>query len=103
MNRPSDVSRPERGGRSDDNEIVLGLLSAIEQNKDVTQRSLAGELNIIVGLAKTYLKRLVREGPVKVQQVPLLPKDRVLTPTFLRLVAEPEDETEPVKPPQGLP
>ncbi len=80
MTGSSNNNRSERGGRSDETEIVLGLLSAIEQNKNVTQRSLAGELNIALGLANAYLKRLVRKGLVKVQQVPLNRYSYYLTP-----------------------
>ncbi len=80
MSELPNIGRPERGSRGDETEIVLGLLSAIEQNKDVTQRSLADELNIALGLANAYLKRLVRKGLIKVQQVPLNRYSYYLTP-----------------------
>lgn len=50
--------------------ITLGMLSAIESNSGHSQRSLAGELGIALGLANAYLKRCVRKGWIKVQQVP---------------------------------
>lgn len=70
----------ERSSRSEDTEIVLGMLSAIEQNQHVTQRSLSGELGIALGLANSYLKRLVRKGFVKVQQAPINRYAYYLTP-----------------------
>lgn len=60
--------------------ITLGLLSAIEANSAVTQRSVAGELGIALGLANAYLKRCVRTGLIKVQQVPANRYAYYLTP-----------------------
>ncbi len=65
---------------SEDTEVVLGLLTAIERDKNVTQRSLARETNIALGLTNAYIKRLVRKGFVKVQQVPLNRYSYYLTP-----------------------
>jgi DNA-binding MarR family transcriptional regulator len=53
-----------------DTEITLGLLNAVEENSAVTQRSMASELGIALGLANTYLKRCVRKGLIKVSQIP---------------------------------
>jgi len=50
--------------------ITLGMLSAIEENSALSQRSLAKELGIALGLANAYLKRCVKKGWIKVQQVP---------------------------------
>ncbi|MCG8361454.1 MAG: winged helix-turn-helix domain-containing protein [Kiloniellales bacterium] len=80
MERSLSKADDGRSGRTEDTEIVLGLLSAIEENKDVTQRSLARETNIALGLANAYLKRLIRKGFVKVQQVPLNRYSYYLTP-----------------------
>jgi len=55
---------------SDETEITLGLLSAVEENSAVTQRSVAQELGIALGLANAYLKRCVKKGLIKVQQIP---------------------------------
>ncbi len=51
-------------------EITLGILNAVEENSKLTQRSVAGDLGIALGLANAYLKRCVRKGLIKVQQVP---------------------------------
>lgn len=55
-----------------DNEaqITLGLLNVIHENCAVTQRSVAKDLGIALGLANAYLKRCVKKGLVKVQQAP---------------------------------
>jgi DNA-binding MarR family transcriptional regulator len=50
--------------------LTLELLEAIEQKSDVTQRNLADRLDVALGLANSYLKRCVRKGLVKIQQVP---------------------------------
>jgi len=50
--------------------ITLGLLNAVEREETVTQRSLAGELGIALGLANAYLKRAAHKGLIKVSQVP---------------------------------
>jgi hypothetical protein len=43
----------------------LQLLEAVEQNARVTQRSLANQLGIALGLTNIYIKRLVRKGCIK--------------------------------------
>lgn len=53
-----------------DTEITLGLLDAIHQDSGVTQRSVARDLGIALGLANTYLKRCVSKGLIKVSQIP---------------------------------
>ena len=50
--------------------MVLRLLDAVEGNAAVTQRHLARELGIALGLANTYLKRCVSKGLLKVAEVP---------------------------------
>ena len=43
----------------------LKLLEAVQQDSRVTQRRLASQLGIALGLANIYLKRLVRKGYIK--------------------------------------
>jgi DNA-binding MarR family transcriptional regulator len=61
-------------------EIVLGLLTSIERNSAITQRKLAGDLGIALGLANSYLRRCVRKGLIKIGQVPLNRYAYYLTP-----------------------
>jgi DNA-binding MarR family transcriptional regulator len=72
------VSDP--GRESGDPEIVLGLLTSIERDSAITQRKLAGDLGIALGLANAYLRRCVRKGLVKMSQVPLNRYAYYLTP-----------------------
>lgn len=54
----------------DEATVMLGLLEAVERNDAITQRSLAQELDVALGLVNAYLKRCVKKGLIKVQQVP---------------------------------
>jgi DNA-binding MarR family transcriptional regulator len=77
------TAQEAKGGKragNEDPEIVLGLLSAIEQDSSVTQRSLSRELGIALGLANAYLKRCAKKGLIKVRQVPLNRYAYYLTP-----------------------
>ena len=68
----SDVSEaPTRTGDNDaDTAITLGVLHAVHADSAVTQRRLAGDLGIALGLTNAYLRRCVRKGLVKVRQAP---------------------------------
>ncbi len=61
-------------------EITLGLLNAVEENSALTQRSVAGELGIALGLTNAYLKRCVRKGLIKVSMAPANRYAYYLTP-----------------------
>lgn len=50
--------------------IMLGLLDSVERDGAQSQRRLAGELGIALGLVNAYLKRCVKKGLVKVRQAP---------------------------------
>jgi DNA-binding MarR family transcriptional regulator len=65
---------------SDEDEIVLGVLDVVERDPTVTQRSVARELGIALGLANAYLKRCIRKGLIKVGQVPRRRYAYFLTP-----------------------
>ncbi|MCZ7660918.1 MAG: winged helix-turn-helix transcriptional regulator [Xanthobacteraceae bacterium] len=60
--------------------MVLGVLDVVERDPAVTQRSVARELGIALGLANAYLKRCVRKGLIKVAQVPSRRYAYYLTP-----------------------
>ena len=65
-----------------DNEarITLGLLNVVHDNSAASQRSMAGDLGIALGLANAYLKRCVKKGLIKVSQVPANRYAYYLTP-----------------------
>jgi DNA-binding MarR family transcriptional regulator len=50
--------------------ITLELLNAIHDGKASSQRSLARDLGIALGLANAYVKRCITKGYIKVQQIP---------------------------------
>jgi hypothetical protein len=61
--------------------ITLGMLNAVAENSVVTQRSLARDLGIALGLANAYLKRCVTKGYIKVTHAPAKRYAYYLTPT----------------------
>jgi DNA-binding MarR family transcriptional regulator len=63
-----ETKSPARDASED--QIVLGVLDAVERDPSVTQRSVARELGIALGLANAYLRRCVRKGLIKVSEVP---------------------------------
>ena len=64
----------------ENNQITLGLLNAVDESSSVTQRAVAKELGIALGLVNTYLKRCVKKGLIKVSQVPANRYAYYLTP-----------------------
>ncbi|RME35905.1 MAG: winged helix-turn-helix transcriptional regulator [Gammaproteobacteria bacterium] len=50
--------------------LTLEILEAIEADSRISQRGLARELGVALGLANSYLKRCIRKGLVKVQEAP---------------------------------
>jgi predicted transcriptional regulator len=60
--------------------IILGVLNAVEENSVVTQRSVAHELGIALGLANAYIKRCVTKGYIKVTHAPAKRYAYYLTP-----------------------
>lgn len=60
--------------------IMLGLLDAVEQDRAQSQRLLASELGIALGLVNAYLKRCVKKGLVKVRGAPARRYAYYLTP-----------------------
>ncbi len=61
-------------------DILLKVLTLVEADARVTQRSIAGEVGIALGLANTYLKRCIKKGYVKVHQIPANRYAYYLTP-----------------------
>lgn len=59
---------------------MLGLLDAVEQDRAQSQRLLASELGIALGLVNAYLKRCVKKGLVKVREAPARRYAYYLTP-----------------------
>lgn len=60
--------------------IMLGLLDAVEQDRAQSQRLLASELGIALGLVNAYLKRCIKKGLIKVRSAPARRYAYYLTP-----------------------
>lgn len=59
---------------------MLGLLDSVERNGGQSQRHLASELGIALGLVNAYLKRCMKKGLVKASQAPARRYVYYLTP-----------------------
>lgn len=79
MNSAASERPPERPQLSED-QIVLGVLAAVERSSTVSQRYVSRELGIALGLVNAYVKRCVRKGLIKVSAVPSRRYAYFLTP-----------------------
>lgn len=61
-------------------EVLLGVLAAIDRDSNTSQRTISRELNVALGLANGLLKRCVRKGWIKIQQAPRRRYAYYLTP-----------------------
>jgi DNA-binding MarR family transcriptional regulator len=61
----------------------LLLLSEVERDAGVTQRSLSTKLGVALGLTNLYLKRLARKGCIKITTIPRNRIQYLLTPQGL--------------------
>lgn len=77
---------------ADQDEILLGVLNAVERDARTSQRSISSELGVALGLANAYLRRCVGKGWIKVSQIPPRRYAYYLTPNGFaekaRLTAE---------------
>jgi DNA-binding MarR family transcriptional regulator len=64
----------------EDERVVLGLLEFVEQDGATSQRRLAAELWIAVGLVNAYLNRCIQKGLVNVSRAPARRYAYYLTP-----------------------
>jgi DNA-binding MarR family transcriptional regulator len=67
-------------GDGENARIVLGLLESVERDGEQTQRRLASELGIALGLVNAYLRRCIKKGLVKVSEAPTRRYAYYLTP-----------------------
>jgi len=74
------MPQASRVGEGDETRIVLGLLEYVERGGEQSQRRLASELGVALGLANAYLRRCVNKGLVKVRQAPARRYAYYLTP-----------------------
>lgn len=69
-----------RDEEPDNARIVLGLLQSVERDGAQSQRKLASDLGIALGLVNAYLKRCVKKGLLKIGQAPARRYAYYLTP-----------------------
>ena len=78
------VNRPrtgaDRGRVNQASQRELRILTEIAERDDVTQRTLAKDLGIALGLTNLYLKRLARKGYIKITTIPSNRMKYLLTP-----------------------
>lgn len=65
---------------NDSDRLVLGLLTSVEADGARSQRRIAAELDVALGLVNAYLKRAIKKGFVKVGQAPARRYAYYLTP-----------------------
>ena len=53
-----------------DDSVILDLLSLMETDRNITQRNLARDLNIALGLVNLYVKKCIDKGLLKINQIP---------------------------------
>jgi len=73
---------PQTAGseESENARIVLGLLESVERDGAQSQRKLASDLGIALGLVNAYLRRCVKKGLLKIGQAPARRYAYYLTP-----------------------
>jgi len=73
------MDRAVSDDRGEDDRIVLNLLNSVDDGAQ-SQRRIAEELGIALGLVNAYLKRCVKKGLVKVSEAPARRYAYYLTP-----------------------
>jgi DNA-binding MarR family transcriptional regulator len=69
-----------QGEEAEKARILLGLLESVERDSAKSQRHLADELGIALGLVNAYLKRCIKKGLIKMKEAPARRYAYYLTP-----------------------
>ena len=64
------MNTPISNSHEKEDQLTLGLLQAIDSKDDISQRHLAQEMGVALGLANSYLKRCVKKGWIKITTAP---------------------------------
>lgn len=67
--KPKTLAAGKAGGDGD-GQLTMQMLHAVADDSELSQRGLAQQLNIALGLTNAYLKRCIRKGWIKVQRIP---------------------------------
>jgi DNA-binding MarR family transcriptional regulator len=78
--RPGEMTAGTGHDEAENSRVLLGLLEQVGRDGGQTQRRLASELGIALGLVNAYLKRCIKKGLVKVSQAPARRYAYYLTP-----------------------
>ena len=73
------MDRAAEGNRGEEERVILNLLTSVDGGAQ-SQRRIAEELDIALGLVNAYLKRCVKKGYVKISQAPARRYVYYLTP-----------------------
>src|SRR5215468_12238177 len=74
------MSSATQNDEVDNARVMLSLLESVERDGGQTQRRLASELGVALGLVNAYLKRCVKKGLLKVGEAPARRYAYYLTP-----------------------
>ena len=74
------MSSATQNDEVDNTRVMLSLLASVERDGGQSQRRLASDLGIALGLVNAYLKRCVKKGLVKVGEAPARRYAYYLTP-----------------------
>jgi len=61
--------------------ITLRIMEEVQQKNNITQRELAGKLDISIGTANIFIKRIIRKGYFKATTIPRHRIRYIFTPT----------------------
>lgn len=64
------MNTPPSNAADKESKLTLELLQAIDNKDDISQRHLAEQMGVALGLANSYLKRCVKKGWVKMTTAP---------------------------------
>ncbi len=64
--------------------LTLEVLSAIDSQREISQRRLASQMGVALGLTNSYVKRCVRKGFIKINEAPANRYLYYLTPKGFR-------------------
>ena len=70
--------------KSRDDQIIRNMLVRVGESEHISQRTLAKELGIALGMTNAYLKRCVRKGLIKISEIPPNRYAYYLTPQGLQ-------------------
>lgn len=67
-----------------DDQMILSVLSAVEEEPELTQKDLASRLGVAVGMVNSYLKRVIYKGYVKTRNLQRRRLKYLLTPSGIK-------------------